>query len=230
MTITRTNELVKGICRYTKTKKTSSTAAADFHRGFVDTSRVERKSVEDFIQPVDEDNTKTLLFSLCYTGIVQLGKYERVTLFLDATVIPRGHRANVFVSKKGVLYPRNMLWKAASVKQVFESGMCAKADAVKKVWRHGEKMPYPGIGDMSFMQKSAELIGAGYTILEWLADAMRFLKKLLDCGVLFKLQENVAACVDGVIAFDVPWGGGSKRGFKPYAMASDFKHCDSGLG
>lgn len=39
-------------------------------------------------------------------------------------------------------------------------------------------MSYQLIGDVYFTQKSAELMGAGYAILEWFADPMPFSKKM----------------------------------------------------
>lgn len=85
----------------------------------------------------------------------------------------------MFVSKKEVLFHRNIVWRAASVKHIFHPGMFYREDAVKKVWGQREKMSNRGREDEYFMQKTAEMIGAGYDILEIFGDPIHYPKKLL---------------------------------------------------
>lgn len=98
-------------------------------------------------------------------------------MVFDATLIPRGHCTHVF-SKKDVLHFCNMVRKAASMKQMIHSKMCNVEDTVKGVWRHGEKMSYQDIRNVYFLQKNAELMEAGFTILESCGVPERFSKKL----------------------------------------------------
>lgn len=48
----------------------------------------------------------------------------------------------MFLSETEVLYLRNVVWEAAIVKQMFQSGMFDDEDAVKEVQRLEEKMSY----------------------------------------------------------------------------------------
>lgn len=57
-------------------------------------------------------------------------------------------------------------------------------DALKEVWSYGEKMSFQGIRFVYFMQNIAELIGAGYEILECFGDPIPFPKKFLESAGL----------------------------------------------
>lgn len=70
----------------------------------------------------------------------ELEKYDYVALFLDASLIPQDHRALMFLSKTYVFQIRNMVRKAASMNQMFRSGMFDGDDATKEVRRHGQKV------------------------------------------------------------------------------------------
>lgn len=45
---------------------------------------------------------------------------------------------------------------------------------------HGVKMSSQGIGEECFMHKNVKLMGAGYKILDWFADAVLYAENLLD--------------------------------------------------
>lgn len=54
--------------------------------------------------------------------------------------------------------------KATSLKHMIHSRISDGAEAVRKVKRRGKKMSCQYIEDVYFMQKSAEVIDAGYLI------------------------------------------------------------------
>lgn len=68
-----------------------------------------------------------------------------------------------------------MVPKGANVKKVIQSRMLEGDGASKEEWRHGVQMSYQNIGGVYFMQKKAEMMSAGYAILECFTDRMRFL-------------------------------------------------------
>lgn len=103
---------------------------------------VAQNAEEICIQPVPELWIKTLFFPAFDPIVVYLEKYDYVTLFFDAAMIPCDHHAHVFVSGQDVLHLRNMGRKAASVKHMSRSGMFEGENAVKKIWKHGEEMSY----------------------------------------------------------------------------------------
>lgn len=88
------------------------------------------------------------------------------------------------MSRKEVLCFCRVVWKAASVKRIFQSGFFKGENAVQKVWRRGENISYQGILDVYFMQREAELNRAGYAIFDWFAHTMGFPKKLLESSEL----------------------------------------------
>lgn len=61
------------------------------------------------IQPVVEEWVKTFCFPPCDPKTIHLEKYEHVAALLDAAMVPYDHRVIVSVSRKEVLYLRNML-------------------------------------------------------------------------------------------------------------------------
>lgn len=115
---------------------------------------------------------------------MDLDKYGQVTPLLDVALIPRNDCAHVFVSEEEVLHLRNMMWNTASVTHVSRSGMLHGDDAMKDVWRDAEKMSSQRIRDVYLMQKTAQLMGVRYAILNSFADPMRIPKKLLQKGGL----------------------------------------------
>lgn len=78
----------------------------------------------------------------------------------------REHRAHVFVFKKAVFYLRNMVHKATSATQMFQSRMFDGEIAVKEMWSHGKKMSSEGTRDKYFIQKRVESMGTGCAILD----------------------------------------------------------------
>lgn len=84
------------------------------------------------------------------------------------------------VFKEEVFYLRNAVQEAASVMQICYSGALGGEDRVKGVWRHEEGMPYTAIADVYFVQRIAELGGAGHAISKSFTDLMRFPKKLVE--------------------------------------------------
>lgn len=81
------------------------------------------------------------------------------------------------MSQSDMLYFRNMVWNAAGVKQMFQSGIFHGTDTVEEVWRHRCNISYQGIRDVHFMQKRAMLMGARFAISEIFADQMSFSNK-----------------------------------------------------
>lgn len=112
--------------------------------------------------------------------MVDLNSSNHVSPFLHAASIPRNNRAHRHFSKEELLYLPNMVWKAASREQMSRSGMVEGKDAVKEVWSQWQKMSSQSIGDVNFLKKRAETIGAGYVILACFADPMKYLEKLLQ--------------------------------------------------
>lgn len=53
--------------------------------------------LEDWMHPVEEWWITTLWFPFCYPKMVKLIGKDHVTLFMDATLIPRDHYSYVFV-------------------------------------------------------------------------------------------------------------------------------------
>lgn len=76
---------------------------------------------------------KLYLLPYC-SNKVDADKYDQGAPFLDAVLIPRDHCVHVLLSKEYVLHPRNMAWKALSVKQMFHSEMFEREDAAKEVY------------------------------------------------------------------------------------------------
>lgn len=76
------------------------------------------------------------------------------------------------------------------MRQPFQSRMSREYDSVKDVWEQGQEIPYQSIGDVHFIQKCAEPMCAGYAILKWFSDPMRFRKTLLKiAGLLSNLDK-----------------------------------------
>lgn len=185
-----------------------------------------------WIQPVDGGWLKRLRLPRYYPKKVSLGNRDHITLFSDAAPILCDYRAHVLVSKEEVLYLRNTVRKAAIVTKMSRSWMFGEDDAVKEVWRHGEKMLSQGIEDVYFMQKTAWLICAEYAILDWRAGPMRFPKKLLYNALLpsnykkILLQVSMSSGNSTI----VPWGKGPEAGCEPYALGYYFLLYDSRSG
>lgn len=59
---------------------------------------VQQNAEEVAIHPLDEQWIKTLRFYTCFSKIADLDKYDYVTPFADTALIPRDHRAEVFLS------------------------------------------------------------------------------------------------------------------------------------
>lgn len=72
---------------------------------------------------LDEAYIRTVRVYLYYQKMVQIEKYDHVTPFPDVALNPSDLLAQVFFPKKEMFYVRNMVWKAALVKQKFPSGM-----------------------------------------------------------------------------------------------------------
>lgn len=98
--------------------------------------------------------------------------------FLSTALIPIDHCAKKCASRAGGLYVRNVMWKAASDKRMFQSGMFRGACTVKEECNHGDKMSNQFIVDAHFMEKKAELMCAGYAFRECFPDSFRFTQKL----------------------------------------------------
>lgn len=60
-------------------------------------------------------------------------KHGHVTPILDAALISRDDPAHLLVIRKEVLHLRNLVWKATSVKHMFQSGMSERDDGVNEV-------------------------------------------------------------------------------------------------
>lgn len=74
-----------------------------------------------------------------------------MTPFLDAAFIQRDDRVRVFDSEEEVLCLHNMGRNPAKITRMFLSRMFFGENALKEVWRYGEKMSYCGIGHACFM-------------------------------------------------------------------------------
>lgn len=128
-TTAKTKELLKGVLKLVKTKRTSEAADADVHHGYdarfypCVLAEIGQNSVEIVILLVDKDCTKMFPISPYYPETAHLDKYDHVTPFFNIALIPRNSRGHVFVSKKKAHYIRNMFGKAASMKQMFQSRM-----------------------------------------------------------------------------------------------------------
>lgn len=140
---------------------------------------VRNNAVEEWIQTVHEERITTLGIYPNYSETVNFERHDHLTAILDTSLASGDCRAHVFMSKKERLHLRNVPWKAMSVTHISRSGMFHGEDAVKGVWRCGEHMSSQSIRDVYFMQKGTALMGAGYAIVDWVSDSMRFPKKLL---------------------------------------------------
>lgn len=78
-----------------------------------------------------------------------------MTVFLYASSIPCDHYAHVSYPGKESLQIHSVVWKAHSMFQMVRSGTFHVKGALKKVWRHGEKMLYQGIGNVYIIQKGS---------------------------------------------------------------------------
>lgn len=90
--------------------------------------------------------------------------------------------------KKEVLYFCNRVWKAASVTQVFRSGVFHAEDSLKDVSRKGEKLPYLSSEDFRFMQKKAQSVGTQFAVMKHLADPVNSPETLSESA------ENPTTC------------------------------------
>lgn len=123
----------------------------------------------------------TLWIHIYYPRTVLLVKYDHVALSLDAALVSHDHHANVFVYIE-VLYLRNVVWKAVSVTKMSRSVINDGDAAVKETWTDGKKISSQGIAVMYSVQKKIQLVGAGYAILDWLTEPIRFPNKLSECA------------------------------------------------
>lgn len=82
---------------------------------------------------MNEEWIKTLRFPSYYLKAVHSEKYNRVTPFLYAALIPLNYHAHIFVCKKQVLYLRNMVGNASSVKQLLQSALFNGEDTVNEM-------------------------------------------------------------------------------------------------
>lgn len=108
-----------------------------------------------------------LWFPPRYPITMHLEKYNHVALLLYAVLIPHDHRAHMFVFRRAVLYLCSTTWKAASMMQIFRSGMFHGENAVKEIFVQGVKLPYHSTEDIYFTQRRATVMGPGYAILEF---------------------------------------------------------------
>lgn len=69
-----------------------------------------------------------------------MDKYGRIALFSYAALILGDDRLQVFVSKKGLRYFRNMARNAAGVTQMSRFGIFQGEGAVKEMCSHKKKM------------------------------------------------------------------------------------------
>lgn len=92
---------MKGVRQTIKAKEIPRAVYADAHRGFDDTLDtytlpwVGHNAVIVWTHTVNEWWMKTDWFPPYYSNTVQLDKYDHVTLFLYASLIPHDYRAHV---------------------------------------------------------------------------------------------------------------------------------------
>lgn len=115
-----------------------------------------------------------------FTKTVELDKCSYVTPFLSAAFIPLDDCMNFLLSKMEMLSLRNMVWKAASAKEMFQSTIFEGKDSLKVVCWQRETTSYQVIADVPVVGKTEVLTGAGYGILDYFADLIRFPDKLLE--------------------------------------------------
>lgn len=101
------------------------------------------------------------------------------SIFLDAALIRGNHRVNVLLSKREMLYFRNIVWKAASMKQMIHSKMLDDENTTSEVLRHEYNIIYQYVVDGYFMQNRIVVMKAGYAVLKWLVDMTRYLEMVL---------------------------------------------------
>lgn len=92
---------------------------------------VGQKGEKVWMNSVDEDWIETLQFPAYYPKTGHLGKYDQLTLFLNAVLTPHDHRPDEVVSKTVVPYLHNLVWKASSVKEMCQPGIYKEDDAIK---------------------------------------------------------------------------------------------------
>lgn len=80
------------------------------------------------------------------------------------------------------------------VKRMFQSRMSDREDFENEAWMYGEIILYQNTGDVYFVPKTDEEIGAGCAILKNLASSMRFPKKLLETAGLLRTTGD-CSCV-----------------------------------
>lgn len=104
---------------------------------------------------MDEDVIKTIWLLQDCPETFHLEKYGHVNPFLDDAPIVRNHRPHGFVFIKKLLYFHDKVKKAASMKQIFYSGMFYGEDTVREVWKRAEEIMYQCIGNVYFMRETA---------------------------------------------------------------------------
>lgn len=120
----RTKKFARELPEVTNTKQKPEAGVSSVHRGFEDavdtymTAEVGNNTVKEWIQYVYEEEVKTLWLLPYHTKAVELEKNDHVTSFPDSALITHDHHTQMFVSKKVVLYIRNIVWNAASVTQM----------------------------------------------------------------------------------------------------------------
>lgn len=137
--IAKTNELMKGVYKLLRAKRTPGSVDPDVTHSSDDTldsyllARVWQSAMEVWTHAIDEERSNTIWFPSYYLKMVNLETFDSVTSFFDATLIPLDHRAHVFISRKEALYVRNMVWRAANVNKSFQPVIFDGENAVKEV-------------------------------------------------------------------------------------------------
>lgn len=97
-------------------------------------AQVSLPAIEKWSDALDEGWIRTLGFAPYYPKKIDLNRCDHLTLLSDVAMIPRHHRAHMFLCRERVLHQKSMVWEAAIVKLMFGSGMFNCPDAEKEMW------------------------------------------------------------------------------------------------
>lgn len=83
--------------------------------------------------PVDEEWIRSFWFSVKYLKPVKWDSYDPTTLHLDAVLAPNHHCALMIFLDILLLYVRKFVWKAVSLRNVFQYKTFHGEEAIKEL-------------------------------------------------------------------------------------------------
>lgn len=230
-TIANANEFVNGVGKSAEARRLQRLPGLDVHHGFGNRldpyllSEVGQNAEEVLIHVLDEKRVWTLRLTLFFLKTVKSEKYDYVTLLPDAVLIPHDHRANVFRSGKEVPPIRCIMWKTASVRQIFHSGMLIEKGCVGDVEEFGKDFASTYQGCAHHVEEGW-VDGCQVCDLDMLCWTGAFSREAVGkSGTSLKLQKNFATWSHNMEVLHATSVEEWERGCKQYAFKSEFQLC-----